>query len=180
MSRSKIETSLSEDALQDFCKTLAATPNLTLKKLQSMAAERGIEVSLMGARTFRDGAFKEHLERLRKARDLARQVAEFNNSDAAGTLADAGAAVLMQKVFDEMTAGAVDVDVLSKIIARWRSGDHRQRELNAKLQLMEKQIAEYERRDREREERKAELSKAISKGLGKATLREIEEKIKLL
>ena len=68
MGKSKIETELSEEQLQDFCSRLANTPKLTLKKLQSMAAELGIEVSLMGAKSFRDGAFAEHIEKMRRAK----------------------------------------------------------------------------------------------------------------
>lgn len=70
MGKSKIETELSEEQLQEFCTRLANTPKLTLKKLQSMAAELGIEVSLMGAKSFRDGAFAEHIEKCAAQKSL--------------------------------------------------------------------------------------------------------------
>lgn len=182
MGKSKIEAELSEEQLQDFCNRLANTPKLTLKKLQSMAAELGIEVSLMGAKSFRDGAFAEHIDKMRRAKELALQLREVGNADAAGSIADAGALVLMQQVYDALTKGdEVDFDTFSKIIARLRSGDHRLREVNAKLKEYEHREAEWKRKEAERESTKAELSKAISKrGIGEDTLREIEEKIKLL
>ena len=105
MGKSKIETELSEEQLQEFCTRLANTPKLTLKKLQSMAAELGIEVSLMGAKSFRDGAFAEHIEKMRRAKELALQLREVGNADAAGSIADAGALVLMQQVYDALTKG---------------------------------------------------------------------------
>ena len=103
MGKSKIETELSEEQLQDFCNRLADTPKLTLKKLQSMAAEIGIEVSLMGAKSFRDGAFAEHIEKMRRAKELALQLKEVGNADAAGSIADAGA--LVRIVHDGQTIG---------------------------------------------------------------------------
>ena len=128
MGKSKIESELSEEQLQDFCNRLANTPKLTLKKLQSMAAELGIEVSLMGAKSFRDGAFTEHIEKMRRAKELALQLREVGNADAAGSIADAGALVLMQQVYDALTKGdEVDFDTFSKIIARLRSGDRSKR-----------------------------------------------------
>ena len=147
-----------------------------------MAAELGIEVSLMGAKSFRDGAFAEHIEKMRRAKELALQLKEVGNADAAGSIADAGALVLMQQVYDALTKGdEVDFDTFSKIIARLRSGDHHLREVNAKLREYERREAEWERKEAERESAKAELSKAISKrGIGEDVLREIEEKIKLL
>ncbi len=164
MARTKIESRMSATELQEFCRELANTQNLTLKRLQELAAARGISISLMGAKRFKDGAFAAHLEHLRKARELAEQIAEFGNIDS-GSLADAGAAILMQQVYDELTNGEkIDFDTFSKIISRLRSGDHRQRELSARLKLLEAQIAENERRE---EERKAALKAITAESVGK-------------
>lgn len=167
MGKSKIESELSEGQLQDFCNRLANTPKLTLKKLQSMAAELGIEVSLMGAKSFRDGAFAEHIEKMRRAKELALQLREVGNADAAGSIADAGALVLMQQVYDALTKGdEVDFDAFSKIIARLRSGDHRLREVNAKLREYERREAEWERKEAEREAAKKKAIEDIRSGAG--------------
>lgn len=183
MGRSKIESALSEAELQDFCNRLANTPELTLKKLQSMAAEVGIEVSLMGAKTFRDGAFSEHIEKMRRAKDLALQLREVGNADAAGSIADAGALVLMQQVYDSLTKGdEVDYDTFSKIIARLRSGDHRLREVNAKLREYERRAEEYEREKAEREAAKKAAQERISQkgGISPEAMEEIDELLKLI
>ena len=182
MGRSKIESALSETELQDFCNRLANTPELTLKKLQSMAAEVGIEVSLMGAKTFRDGAFSEHIEKMRRAKDLALQLREVGNADAAGSIADAGALVLMQQVYDSLTKGdEVDYDTFSKIIARLRSGDHRLREVNAKLRESELRIEKFEREKAEREAAKKAAQERISKkgGISPEAMEEIDELLKI-
>ncbi len=180
MGRSKIESALSETELQDFCNRLANTPELTLKKLQSMAAEVGIEVSLMGAKTFRDGAFSEHIEKMRRAKELALQLREVGNADAAGSIADAGALVLMQQVYDSLTKGDdVDYDTFSKIIARLRSGDHRLREVNAKLREYERRAEEYEREKAEREAAKKKALKDLKDGggLSDEAIAKIEQKL---
>lgn len=167
MGKSKIEQALSETDLQEFCSRLAGTPKLTLKKLQSMAADIGIEVSLMGAKSFRDGAFAEHIEKMRRAKELALQLKEVGNADAAGSIADAGALVLMQQVYDALTKGdEVDFDAFSKIIARLRSGDHRLREVNAKLKEYERRATEWERKEKEREEAKRKAIADIRNGGG--------------
>ena len=171
---------LTELAWTGDCWAAGHSPEHEPRRLE--LSELGIEVSLMGAKSFRDGAFAEHIEKMRRAKELALQLREVGNADAAGSIADAGALVLMQQVYDALTKGdEVDFDTFSKIIARLRSGDHRLREVNAKLREYERREAEWERKEAERESAKAELSKAISKrGIGEDVMREIEEKIKLL
>ena len=179
--RGTVENALSAKALHDFCEHLASLPNLTLATMQKEAQKLGIALSHSAAGRFANGTFAEHLRKLQRAREFAEQVDAFNAEGVSGSLADTAAATVLQEICDLMASGAeYNVTKIAQAIATLQSGEHRRRELNAKLQLLEQKIKEYERRDREREERKAELSKAISKGLGKATLREIEEKIKLL
>ena len=105
MARSKIEMAMSENDLQDFCKTLANTPNLTLKRLQSMAEKRGIKVSLMGAKTFRDGAFAEHLRKLERGREFMEQARQYQEIGLSGALADTAAATILQEICDLMASG---------------------------------------------------------------------------
>lgn len=167
MARSKIEMSLSETELQAFCNKLAGTPHLTLETVRAEAAKLGISVSLMAAKTFRDGAYSAHLDKYRKARELAQQLREMGNDNAAGSLADAGAAILMQQVYDELTSGGqIDFDTFSKIISRLRSGDHQQSELAAKLKEYERRATEWERKEKEREEAKRKAIADIRNGGG--------------
>lgn len=165
MARSKIEMSLSETELQAFCNKLAGTPHLTLETVRAEAAKLGISVSLMAAKTFRDGAYSAHLDKYRKARELAQQLREMGNDNAAGSLADAGAAILMQQVYDELTSGGqIDFDTFSKIIARLRSGDHQQQALIVKLRESERKNLDWERKE---QERKAALAALSEKSVGK-------------
>lgn len=167
MARSKIEMSLSETELQAFCNKLAGTPHLTLEKVKAEAAKLGINVSLMAAKTFRDGAYSAHLDKYRKARELAQQLRQIGNDNAASSLADAGAAILMQQVYDELTSGGqIDFDTFSKIISRLRTGDHRQRELTAKLKIAERRLAEIDAREAERESAKKKAIADLRSGGG--------------
>lgn len=158
-----VEQSLSAEQLHDFCTTLAGTPNLTLKVMQTEAAKLGIELSHSAAGRFKSGTFAAHIEHLRKAKELAMQIEEFGGADSAGSLADAGAAVLMQQVYDALTSGDnLDFDTFSKIIARLRTGDHRQRELNAKLREYERKESEWERKESERRTALAAIAETSS------------------
>lgn len=104
---------------------------------------------------------------MRRAKELALQLREVGNADAAGSIADAGALVLMQQVYDALTKGdEVDFDAFSKIIARLRSGDHRLREVNAKLREYERREAEWERKEAEREAAKKKAIEDIRSGAG--------------
>jgi len=154
--RSKVAKTLSANALQGFCALCAETPNLTLQTMCDLAKERGIDISISAAARFRDGPFSTYLKKISAARDLARNVAELNSAESAGTLADAAASVLMQDVFETMLSGTdddgkIDYDTLSKIISRLRIGDHRLRELTAKLKEYERREEDYKRERAERD-----------------------------
>lgn len=183
MARSKIEMALSETELQAFCSRLADTPHLTLETVKAEAAKLGISVSLMAAKTFRDGAYSAHLDKYRRARDLARQLRDMGGGNAAGSLADAGAAILMQQVYDELTGGGqIDFDTFSKIIARLRSGDHRQQALIVKLREAEREKLDWERREAEREAAKNAAIEAINadKGYSREQRENVIKHFKLL
>lgn len=177
-----VEKSLSADELHEFCKRLASLPNLTLETMREEAAKLGIELSHSAASRFKNGTFAAHLDHLRRAKELVMQIEQFGGADAGASIADAGATVLMQQVYDTLTSGEpIDFDTFSKIISRLRSGDHRLRELNAKLAEYKRREADWQREKAERDATKAELAKAVSKrGIGADVLREIEEKLKLL
>jgi hypothetical protein len=57
MDANKIAKSLSAEELQEFLDRCWKTPGLTLAKVQELAGEYGIEVSLMGARSFKSTTF---------------------------------------------------------------------------------------------------------------------------
>lgn len=163
-----VEKTLSATALHDFCDRLAKMPKLTLATMQAEAAKLGIELSHSAAGRFKNGTFAAHLEHLKKAKELALEIEAFGGADAGASLADAGATVLMQKVYDALTAkdGVIDFDTFSKIIARLRSGDHSQKALNAKLAEYKRKEAEWRHREKEREKTKKRSLAALQSGGG--------------
>ena len=179
--KSKVEQGMSVNELQEFCKELANAKGLTLARIQELAAKRGIEISIMGAKRFRDSTLDEYLTKVSKASEIAMQIAAVNNADSGATLADTAATILMKEVLDDLIQGIdgegkVDYNTVSKIIARLRSGDHRLIKLQAELN-------EFKAREAARAEAKAQLGKDLKKsagGLSPEALAEIEERLKLL
>ena len=173
-----VEKTLSATALHDFCDRLAKMPKLTLATMQAEAAKLGIELSHSAAGRFKNGTFAAHLEHLKKAKELALEIEAFGGSDAGASLADAGATVLMQKVYDALTAkdGVIDFDTFSKIIARLRSGDHSQKALNAKLAEYKRKEAEWQRKENERKSALAAISEnAKGKKITSEFLEEVQK-----
>lgn len=123
--RNRIATELTAEELQDFLAECTKTKGLTLKKVQELAATRGIEVGLMSAKSFRDTTYSRHLQRISKAGELAVQVAALKQAGAGHTIADAAAAVLSDQVLDAIVNGEedMDLDAMSKIVSRLRAGD---------------------------------------------------------
>lgn len=178
-----VEKSLSADELHEFCKHLASLPNLTLETMREEAAKLGIELSHGAASRFKNGTFAAHLDHLRRAKELVMQIEQFGGADAGASIADAGATVLMQQVYDTLTSGEpIDFDTFSKIISRLRSGDHRLRELNAKLAEYKRREEEWQRREAEREEAKKAAIEAVSadKGYTKQQREKVVQQFKLL
>lgn len=126
-SRNKIATELSAERLEEFLEKCRKTPKLTLARVQALARAYGIEVSLMGARSFRSTTFAEHMQRLRKAQELSLQMQEITAGGA--TINDAAASLLSQQVFDLIAEDGLDADSASKIVKRLRDSDTRVRAL---------------------------------------------------
>jgi hypothetical protein len=184
---SKIETSLTPEQLQDFFKRCAQIKGSKLRDIQALADEFGIEISLMSARSFRQGAFSEYLEELKAKREMAESVSAIAKSGL--SLTDAAASVLSQKLFDRLlNAGDLsddESDQLSLSLSRLRLGDQRATKLTADLQLRDEQIAKLTADREERERKKTELLTRIEGakkkgGLTKETLAQIEQEAKLL
>lgn len=174
-----VEASLSAEDLHAFCERLAAVPDLTLRRMREEAGKLGIELSLSAAGRFAQGTFAKHLERLARAKEYHMRIQEFKGMSE--DIADAAAAQILQDISDEIASGEYNISKMAQAVATLQASEQRRQELKAKLREYERRAAEWERREKEREAAKAELAKAISKrGLSENTLREIEEKIKLL
>lgn len=200
--RNRIAQSLSLEELEAFLAELAALPgkDRTLAAIQAKAAERGIVISLMSAKSFRDTTFGRHLARVQRRKEKAQSLTSLMADGTGRTLNDANAAILAEKIFDELNADddATDDDAeasrldlekageLSKMIARLRKGDVAREALEAALKVSEARLREMEAKEREREEKKAKLKEQLSAaankkgGITKETMAEIEQSLALL
>lgn len=177
---SNLERALSPTELSGFFAELAATPGLTLARIAELAAERGISISLSGAKRVKDGPFGDYLDALRRKREMAEDVAAVAKSGL--SLADASASILSQKVFDRlMSAGELtdgETNELSLALSRLRLGDQRRDFLEARLREMEAREAE---REATKKALTAEISGAKKRGgLTREALEKIEQAAGLL
>jgi hypothetical protein len=138
----KIEQSLTPAQLAEFKRRAAELPGTLLSDLQALAAEFGIEVSLMGARSFRKGPFADYLAELKAKREMAEDISTVAKSGLG--LADASATMLSQKIFDRLhnaeTLSDDETDQLSLALSRIRTGDQRSKFLEAKLDEMRQKL----------------------------------------
>lgn len=134
-----IARTLSAEELQRFCDRLGKSRKVTLRTIADLFEEEtGERVSLMSATAFRDTTFRAHLQRMEKANMLSQLIREQKESGAGGTLADAAAAMLTDDILDKIVNRdfidtPLDLDVLSKIVARLRTGDVRVKALEHKI-----------------------------------------------
>lgn len=183
--RNKIAQTLSAADLQAFVEECYNTPQLTLAKIQELAGTRGISISLMGATSFRDTTFKRHMERIRRAKELAEQLGELRKTG--GSIADAAADILSHEVMDALTNRdpdePLDLDVMTKVVKRLRDGDRLRNESEKKLEMAEARLREYEEKEAERKV-KAEAARAAlnrsKKGLTPETIKQVEEALGLV
>jgi len=161
--RNTIAQELTDEQLDSFIRELAALPKKErkLKDIRHKAAEMGITISLMSAKSFRDTTFQRYLAKMESAQKAARLVEDVDRGGS--TLADASAKLLSKRIFDQLmdaededSAEAVDLDQMTLAVARLRRGNVQQAALEAKLK-------EYEDQARERAEQKAALTKTLDK-----------------
>ena len=114
---SKIESSLAPEMLQEFFKRCAQLKGTKLKDIQVLASEFEIDISLMSASAFRDGAFARHLEKITRSKEKIEQLQALM-ADGTDTI-DAALKVTADDLFDRITSGD-EVDPLdtSLIISR--------------------------------------------------------------
>jgi hypothetical protein len=138
----KIEQALTPEQLHDFLRRAAQLPGSQLKDIQALAAECGIEISLMGARSFKKGPFADYLAELKAKREFAEDISTVAKGGMG--MADASATILSQKIFDRLhNAGDLsddETDQLSLALSRLRTGDHRSKFLEAKLDEMRQKL----------------------------------------
>jgi hypothetical protein len=134
---SKIETSLTPAQLHEFFARCAQLKGSKLKDIAALAEEFGVEISLMSARSFKQGAFADYLEELKSKREMAESVTAVAKEGL--DLSAAAAAALAAKVLDASInldaaeIGSKKANNISLAVARLQSGDQRARDLERKL-----------------------------------------------
>jgi len=157
----KIEGSLPHDRLVAFLdelRAMSAKPTLTM--IQAAAKRYGIDVSLMGAKTFRDNTFAAHLQRLAAGREKSAQILAAVREGGAHPL-DAVEEAAAADLLDAYTSGEdVDVEQLVKValnlrgsIEQRKNRDRSDRDLDRKLADSEAKRANDARRIEVLEER---------------------------
>ena len=180
---SKIESNLTPVEVVELLEALAKTEGgEKLRVIQEEARKRGIEVSLMGASSFRDGALKPYLEKLKFAKEKSAALAEaMADGGEEGLLAGARTKLAEEVVDFLMTEEKVEVKQfsgLAKTLSMLSSSNQGDRVLRMRL-------AKYEREEQERKEAAAALEekkKAMQSkgGLSEEAIALMEETLKIL
>lgn len=181
--KNKIARGLSDEDLSAFLARCHKTPDLTLSKVQELAAEEGIQISIMSAKSFRDTTYQRYLDRLTRTQQMAKQVAELTDGEEGRTLADAASGLLGQQVFDFLVEADLELEgkdgmkaanQLALILKRLRSTDQAQKAL-------ELRVADFERQESERREQaEAKLRAAKDGGVSTEALEKMEEMLGLM
>jgi hypothetical protein len=142
--RNTIAQELTDDQLDQFIRELAALPkkDRKLKHIRHKAAEMGITISLMSAKSFRDTTFQRHLAKMENAQRAARLVEDIDRGGS--TLADASAKLLSKRIFDQLmdaededTAEVIDLDQMTLAVARLRRGNVQQAALEERIKALQ-------------------------------------------
>ena len=168
----KISSSLTTEQLQDFCKRLAQVKGPTLKKIQELAGEWGIDISLMSATSFRDGPFARHLARLRRGKEMTDAILGAVREGSSAL--DASEELAAQELLDVLTevdederpdVGKLSGTILNlRMAASARRGDERKdRETEKKLELADQRIAKLEREKTEWDEQRAKITAQLAR-----------------
>ena len=179
---SKIERELTPEEVVALLETLAKTPGgHVLRVIQAEASKRGVEISLMGASTFRDGTLHPYIAKLQTARHKSQMLAEaVTAGDESGLLAG-GRTALAEQVVDFLMTERADkkqFTSLAKTLSMLSTAQQGDKLLTARLR-------EYEAREEQRKadaaklaERKSALSK--KSGVSKEAIQLMEDALELL
>jgi hypothetical protein len=166
---SKIEKELTPEQVVELLETLAKTEGgAVLRVIQAEARKRGIEVSLVGASSFRDGALHPYLAKLKAARQKSEMLADaVAEGDESGLLAGART-ILAERVADFLLDDGDGVNqkqfsALAKTLAMLSGANQSDKITNARLR-------EYEAKEAERSAAKAVLEKRKGQLLEKGGL----------
>lgn len=170
----KVKLIMSAREREDFFNRLREEKQLTRARIQEIFEEMTGEPIGGKAATSARKLFERHLQQLRRGQEETDRIMKVI-ADGSDPL-DAARAMAKQQLFDELTRGEdIDLNVVTRIIARLSSSDTQVKRLQA-------QLDELERKNREREEKmKATLDKSKRKGgITPEALEEIESLLNMM
>jgi hypothetical protein len=183
--RTKIAVELSAEELEEFCAMLAREQKLTGRRIQELAAERGIKIGHNSAAVFKKDEFTPWLERQKRRRESALMIAQHREQGHTTIFADAVAESLAGDLFDAFAAADIDIDVttpegikaadaLSKIVKRLQSEQRGKEESIRREKESERRLAEYEAKIKAANDLIEKSKRTGNGGLSKEALEEIE------
>lgn len=146
----KVESSLGDDKLLQFCdelRALSARP--TGRQIQEAAERYGFTISIPAALTFRDSTFEAHLQRLRRGKDLAKAITSAVR-EGEGSALDAAEELAAQELLDVLTdvdaEGRPNIAKLSGVILNLRMAASSRKDTDRKLEETEAKIRNLEQK----------------------------------
>jgi ATP-dependent Lon protease len=193
MTRTWIDTHLNREQRNLFVDyLLERSANPTSQQIQDAIRELFPEFtppSLNSCNEWRNKslAFEIRLRQMRADSTAAEAIADAAKQGMG--LSDANAALINQLAFEELQGAknseeGIDLDKISKVVARTRTGDQRARYLEAQLREIEAKLRKYEEEEADRKKKKAELEKTLTDaeqgGITTKTLEEVRRQLKLM
>ncbi len=206
----KIQGAFNDEQFEAFCRELQELPakSRTLEGIAKLFEERtGLKASVMAAKSFVDGPFARHLEKLNRGRETREALVSAAGAGVHPLDAIEEATVLeLQDHLTNAEGGAIDVNFLSSQLVKLRTSismreesKRKERDLERKIsesekklaladqqmKLRDEQIAKLQDQANERAEKNAKAKAALETakkkgGLTRESLAKIEEAAKLL
>lgn len=143
----KIEDNLSTAEFEKFCAELMALKGKqrTLRGIQALAANYGITISHESARTFKNGPFARHLEKLNRGRETreALVAAARNGTHPLDALEEAAVIELQDHLTE---AEKIDVSFVASQLVKLRSAISMREDSRRKDRDLERRLAESEKK----------------------------------
>lgn len=165
---------MTPEELLEFNEWLAAKSGKerTLERIVEYAAERGIKISAMSARSYRNTTFARHLERIRRRKEKAERITAVVGDNTGRTLNEATLGILAEQIFDELNTDAdatgddeeparldlEKVDTLTKAAARIQKGFGEVDRVKALLAESQAKLREFAAREEERKKKASEVA----------------------
>jgi len=153
--KNKLVRSITEEQLSAFLGELVASPGVDGPMIKEKALEKfGVSIGNDSANQFRKEVFGKYVEKLRRAAQMSKTVAEHRKDGQVNTLADASSDLLQQALFEFMVESDLDfnnpkdvekAEAISRMIKAARSEDRRM------IEQLDKRVKELEDQHREAE-----------------------------